>query len=81
MAANETIDCLEENLSKLNIAEEEILVFVGETKFTSKKHILTENSKYFEALFNFDPEKKEVSKNCYIEYIYYIYHFLNFSII
>ena len=77
MAANETIDCLEENLSKLNIAEEEILVFVGETKFTSRKHILTENSKYFEALFNFDPEKKEVNKNCFILNIF----ILNFSMI
>ncbi len=68
MAGNETIDALGQNLSELRIAEEEILVYVGESKFTCRKQILIENSKYFEALFNFDSDRKEVSK--YIKSFY-----------
>ena len=53
-------DDLISDFAHVKLQDEDIKIFVGNSEFSCNKDILISSSKYFEALFNFDEDRKEV---------------------
>ena len=60
MASAKNEDMLEEELVELSL-DDQIIVYVENAEFKCKRNVLIRHSRYFQALFNFDPDKTEVT--------------------